>query len=101
MVRQKVSELSEKIEVLFDKYNSIDADLDKNNMETREVQKALKILSEINSPDNLRDNTRARENHKVRLEVLESQTIPNLVERVSKIEHQHNGEHKPVNALKE
>lgn len=99
VVRQKVSEIQEKIQVLFEKFNSIDTDLDKNNMETNETKKALRILSEINSPNNLRDITRERENHAVRLDTLEGQTIPNLIERVSKIEHQHNGSHPPVKAL--
>ena len=70
--------------------------LDNNNMQTESLAKAVDVLREINSPKQLREATREQENHAVRLTTIEGQTIPAVLERVAKLEHQHNGRHPPI-----
>lgn len=96
VVRQKVSELEKAISSLSSKYTTIDNDLDANNMQTESLSKAVDVLREINSPKQLREATREQENHSVRLQTIEGQTIPKLEARISKMEHLHNGRHMPI-----
>ena len=96
VVRQKVSELEKSISALADKSAALDTTLDQNNMTTKTIQKAVDTLREINSPSQLREATRIQENHSVRIDQIEGQTIPAVVERVSKLEKMHNGKHGPV-----
>ena len=93
VVRQKVAELEKSISGLADKSAALDTTLDQNNMTTKTIQKAVDTLREINSPPQLRETTRIQENHSVRIAQIESQTLPAVVERVSKLEKMHNGKH--------
>ena len=83
VVRQKVSELEKAISSLSSKYTTIDNDLDANNRQTESLSKAG-WACEINSPEATREATREQENHSVRLQTIEGQTIPKLEARISK-----------------
>lgn len=96
VVRQKVSEVEKAISALSQKYTMMDTALDSNNMQTESLAKGVDVLREINSPKQLREATREQENHAVRLATLEGQTIPAVLDRVAKLEHQHNGRHPPI-----
>jgi len=96
VVRQKVAEVEKNINALSNRYSEMDSALDNNNMTTERLEKAVDVLREINSPAQLRTATREQENHSVRLSTIETQTIPNLDKRISKMEHLHNGRHIPV-----
>ena len=96
VVRQKVSEVEKAISALSSRYTTMDTALDNNNMQTESLAKAGDVLREINSPKQLREATREQENHAVRLATLETQTIPNIDKRMTKMEHLHNGRHVPV-----
>lgn len=96
VVRQKVSELEKSISALADKASTLDTNLDQNNMTTKTLQKAVDTLREINSPPQLREATRIQENHSVRINQIEGQTIPAVVDRISKLERMHNGRHAPI-----
>ena len=93
VVRQKVAELEKSISALAEKAAMLDTNLDQNNVTTQTIQKAVDTLREINSPPQLREATRIQENHSVRITQIEGQTIPLIVERVSKLEKLHNGKH--------
>ena len=85
-------EVEKNINALSNRYSEMDSALD-NNMTTERLEKAVDVLREINSPAQLRTATREQENHSVRLSTIETQTIPNLDKRITKMEHLHNGRH--------